>query len=164
VQGNGGNAKLTEDQGKATGWLIQAQNAYNNMRAATDPSLGQGGSAGALTPGFGDAVARIPFMNGVGNWIRSDNRQKFLHGADAMKEAFLRAATGAGVNKEEALQKVQELIPQWGDGDVLIGQKMAAIPLYLEGLKVRAGPGAAKAAAIVAPAGAQAAKASVTNW
>jgi hypothetical protein len=62
---------------------------------------------------------------------------------------LLRAATGAGVNKDEAMQKVRELTPVWGDSDEVIKQKMDSIPLYIESLKVRSGPGAAKAANVL---------------
>jgi hypothetical protein len=146
---------MTEDQGKATGWLVQAENAFKNMTAAVDPA--QGGKASAATPGLGDAVAAVPGLGGAGNWLRSDNRQKFVQGSSSLSEALLRAATGAGVNKDEAKQKVQELTPQWGDSEAVIAQKTAAIPLYIESLKVRAGPGARKAEGITASAPASAA-------
>jgi hypothetical protein len=37
----------------------------------------------------------------------------------------------------------------WGDTDENIKQKMDSIPLYIESLKVRSGPGAAKAATVL---------------
>jgi hypothetical protein len=55
-----------------------------------------------------------------------------------MSEALLRAATGAGVNKEEAAQKVIELTPQYFDKPEVIQQKLDAIPVYIESLKTRA--------------------------
>lgn len=145
----GGKDKMTEDQGKATGWLVQAQNAFNNMNDAvkSKPS--------ASKPGFPDVVAGIPSMGiggAVGNMMRGTDRQKFLQGSSSLSESLLRAATGAGVNKDEAAQKVRELTPVFGDSDENISQKMAAIPLYIESLKVRAGPGAKKATAIVSAA------------
>ena len=133
--------KLTEDQAKATGWLVQAENAFNNMSAATkdQPS--------AARPGFPDVVAGIPSMGmgeALGNSMRGETRQKFVQGASSLSEALLRAATGAGVNAEEARQKVRELTPQIGDGELVIKQKMESIPLYIESLKVRSGGGANK--------------------
>ena len=137
---------LTEDQGKATGWLVQAENAHKNMRqaAATDPS--------AVKPGFNDALANVPSLGiagGVANIMRGSERQKYMQGASSLSEALLRAATGAGVNKDEALQKVRELTPQIGDSDEVIKQKDAAIPLYIESLKVRSGAGAKQAANVL---------------
>lgn len=134
-----GNVKLTEDQGKATGWLVQAENAFSNMSGAMSrtPSSAQ--------PGFNDALAAIPsfgMTTGIANALRSPDRQQFIQGASSLSESLLRAATGAGVNKDEAVQKVQELTPVFGEAESTTKQKMAAIPIYIEALKVRAGPGA----------------------
>ena len=142
AQGTG--VKLTEDQGKATGWLVQAENAFKNMQAAGFDE--KGNPLAAAKPGIADAIANIPLVGGaVGNSLRTADRQKFVQGASSLSESLLRAATGAGVNKDEAKQKIEELTPQWGEDAETTKQKMAAIPLYIESLKVRAGPGAPKA-------------------
>lgn len=142
----GGGGKLTEDQGKATGWLIQAENAFKNMNAAVKST------PSAVKPGINDAIAAIPSFGvgeAVANNLRGGDRQRFLQGASSLSEALLRAATGAGVNESEARQKVAELTPVSGDTDANIAQKMASIPLYIDSLKVRAGPGAKKAADVL---------------
>lgn len=145
AQGKG--AKLTEDQGKATGWLVQAENAFKNMQAAGFDE--KGNPLAAAKPGIADAISNIPLVGGaVGNSLRTADRQKFVQGASSLSESLLRAATGAGVNKDEAKQKIEELTPQWGEDAATTKQKMAAIPLYIESLKVRAGPGASQAEAI----------------
>lgn len=146
-----GSAKMTEDQGKATGWLAQATNAYANMQAAlkSTPSAAQ--------PGVNDAIAAIPSFGigeAIGNKMRGADRQKYMQGTSSLSEALLRAATGAGVNKDEAAQKVKELTPQFGEDSATTAQKMAAIPIYLESLKVRAGPGARQLPGIMERAGA----------
>lgn len=140
LQGKG--AGLTEDQGKATGWLVQAENAYKNMQGAMKAS------PGAERPGVNDVIGSVPGMGGLANMMRGGDRQKFMQASSSFGEAVLRAATGAGVNKDEALQKARELTPQIGDSQEVIDQKMAAFPLYIESLKVRAGPGARKAVGI----------------
>jgi hypothetical protein len=145
LQGKG--AGLTEDQGKATGWLVQAENAYKNMQGAMKAS------PGAERPGINDVIGAVPGFGGAANMMRGVDRQKFLQASSSFGEAVLRAATGAGVNKDEALQKARELTPQIGDKQDVIDQKMAAFPLYIESLKVRAGPGARKAVGIGASAG-----------
>jgi len=150
----GKGSKMTEDQGKATGWLIQADNAWKNMQAAMakDPSVAQ--------KGLPDALAAIPsmgFTGAVANTIRGAERQKFIQATESLSESLLRAATGAGVNQDEAAQKVRELTPVFGESAETTKQKMAAIPLYIESLKVRAGPGAKLAAGVSsggAPSGA----------
>ena len=142
--------KLTEDQGKATGWLVQADNAYKNMMKAIDPA--QGGKPSAAAPGLNDVLAAVPSLGateGLANMMRGEQRQAFLQASSSLSEALLRAATGAGVNASEAAQKVAELTPQIGDGPKVRKQKLDAIPLYLESLKVRAGPGAAQLPGIV---------------
>jgi predicted transcriptional regulator len=134
----GKGAGLTEDQGKATGWLQQASNAYGNMLKVLKVN------PDAATPGLGDAVAAIPGGAAVGNYLRSSDRQQFIQAASSLSESLLRAATGAGINAHEAEQKIKEITPQWGDTEKNIKQKLDAIPVYLESLKVRAGPGARK--------------------
>ena len=148
------NKPLTEDQAKSTGWLVQAENAWKNMQAVALDKAGKFTSA--VRPGRVETIASsIPFGLGepAANTARSTDRQKFLQGASSLSEALLRAATGAGVNKDEAVQKVREITPVWGDDDATIKQKLDSIPLYIESLKVRSGPGATKAAGVLdAPA------------
>ena len=99
-------------------------------------------NADVARPGIADAIAAVPsFGIGevVGNTLRSPERQKFNQGASSLSEAILRAATGAGVNRDEALQKVRELTPVFGEDSSTTKQKMDSIPMYLNSLKQRAG-------------------------
>ena len=146
IKGSNSEKPLTEDQAKATAWLVQATNAYKNMLGASakDPS--------AMKPGINDAIAAIPSFgatSAIANSMRSDNRQKFMQGASSLSESLLRAATGAGVNKDEAEQKIKELTPVFGDSDAQIKQKMEAIPLYIKTLQIRSGPGAQRVESII---------------
>jgi len=124
---NVGNA--TEDERKAAGWLSQADNAYKNMLSAMYTKEGK--RTGAEEPGVGEAI--------FGNIARGADRQNFVQAASSLSEALLRAATGAGVNADEAKQKLEELTPLLTDGAAVVGQKLAAIPVYLDSLKARAG-------------------------
>ena len=147
---NPNQAKLTEDQAKASGWLSQATNAYNNMQNVmykTDPTTGMplldaNGKPqlnySNIKPSTGEMLASSLGMPGA---AQTAPRQKFVQAGSSMSEALLRAATGAGVNKEEAAQKVKELTPQYFDKDEVIQQKLEAIPVYLESLKVRSSGG-----------------------
>ena len=146
AQASGGKAvAATEDERKAAGWLSQADNAWKNMQAAmggVDPKTGEFKDASVASPGVADAIASIPsFGLGevVGNSLRSPERQKFNQAASSLSEAILRAATGAGVNKDEALQKIRELTPVFGEDPATTKQKMGSIPMYLSALKQRAG-------------------------
>lgn len=148
LQGKGGG--MTEDQAKATGWLSQAENAWRNMQSVMyqrdekgQIKSGQNGpvlNKDVISPGFFEANT----PGEAGNRLRSPQRQQFVQASESIGEALLRAATGAGVNKDEAAQKARELTPQRGDSEQVIQQKMASIPVYLESLRVRAGPGAKK--------------------
>ena len=158
TQSAGGKAgAATEDERKAAGWFAQADNAWSNMQSAmggVDPKTGQFRSEDVARPGVADAIAAVPsFGLGevVGNTLRSPERQKFIQASSSLSEAILRAATGAGVNKDEALQKVRELTPVFGEAPETTKQKMDSIPMYLNSLKQRAGramsapqPGASK--------------------
>lgn len=137
----GGTPKLTEDQGKATAWLVQATNSWNNMSKVLKES------PESAEPGINDLIA--PTMPNLANMMRGQKRQKYLQAASSLSESLLRAATGAGITRDEAVQKVAELTPQIGDGPEVIKQKMGAIPAFIQGLKVRAGPGAPAAERIV---------------
>lgn len=134
--------KATEDQSKAAGWLSQADNAYKNMLAAGFDK--EGNPKAAAYPGPLDALEKVPGVGVAANAMRTADRQKFIQASASLSEALLRAATGAGVNMDEARQKVQELTPQFGERQETTRQKMAAIPQYIQSLKVRAGSAAAK--------------------
>lgn len=125
----------TEDQSKAAGWYKQAEFATKNMSSAIDrsPSAMNEGAVeylASLVPVVGDRLA---------NYARSDDRQQFVQAAGSFAEAALRAATGAGVNLDEARQKIAELTPQLGNSEAVIKQKMAAWQVYLDSIRVRAG-------------------------
>jgi hypothetical protein len=130
----------TEDERKASGWLAQADNAWNNMRAVAFDA--NGNIKEAAKPGFNDALAAIPSLGlteGLANSMRKPDRQKFIQASASLSEALLRAATGAGVNESEARQKIQELTPTWGEEEATTKQKFEAIPMYLNALKARSG-------------------------
>jgi hypothetical protein len=147
VPGLSNSKPLTEDQGKATGWLVQAENAFKNMKAVGIDK--QGNPTSAAYPGINDALESLPGGSPAANFMRSGDRQKFIQSSSSLSEALLRAATGAGVNKEEAAQKIRELTPVFGEDAGTTRQKMESIPLYIESLKVRAGPGASRAAGVL---------------
>jgi hypothetical protein len=133
---NVGNA--SEDERKAAGWLVQADNAYKNILGAMYTKEGK--PTGAEEKGFFEA---LPFIGG-GGATQSEKRQQFVQAASSLSEALLRAATGAGQNENEAKQKIEELTPQYFDTRGAIDQKLKAIPVYLNSLKERAGRAAPK--------------------
>jgi len=136
-------AAATEDERKAAGWLSQAANAYANMEKALQDD------SSANEPGFLETY--IP-IDEIANRTRSDERQRYVQASSSFGEAVLRAATGAGVNRDEALQKVRELTPQRGDSQGVRDQKRAAMTVYLDSLRTRAGRAAPAAAPATQPA------------
>ena len=128
----------TEDERKAAGWLAQATNAYDNMLKSMYTKEGK--PTGAEKPGLVESVAVEPLKG----FTRSEERQQFVQASSSLSEALLRAATGAGVNKEEAAQKIAELTPIYSDSAKTREQKLAAIPMYLRSLQERAGRAAPK--------------------
>lgn len=125
----------SEDERKAAGWYFQADKARRDM----DAVVRQNPAASAQT--FGErAAGLIPAVGeDVANFMRPEDRQRFVQAASAFAEATLRAATGAGVTKDEAVQKVRELTPQLGDQPATIKQKLQSQEMYLESLRTRAG-------------------------
>lgn len=128
----------TEDERKAAGWVSQAENAYKNMLGVMFEKDGKTLSK-STSPGTLENSAQSLGLGQAANWLRSPDRQKFVQGSSSLSEALLRAATGAGVNKDEAKQKIEELTPVYGDSDAVREQKLAAIPVFIESLKQRAG-------------------------
>lgn len=126
--------KPTEDQAKARGWLTQAGNAYKNMNEV----LGEHPEAAKpeLIP---ELVRKIPGMESAAHAITSPERQQFSQAASSFSEAVLRAATGAGITKDEAAQKIAELTPQLGDKPSLVKQKLESQAVYLKSLAARTG-------------------------
>jgi hypothetical protein len=136
-----GGGQPSEDERKAAGWLTQANTAFANMQQAIkdDPSAAQPTTrelAIGAVPGVGQGAAYAAM---------SPARQRFTTAASSLSEAILRAATGAGVNKDEALQKVQELTPRWGEHPDTTSMKQQMAAMYLQALEARAGRAAPQA-------------------
>jgi hypothetical protein len=125
-----------EDERKAGGWVSQASLAFNQMRAAVADD------AKAAKPSTKETLmGAIPGKLGetATYAAMSPARQRFTSAASSFSEAALRAATGAGVNKEEAIQKINELTPRWGESAAAIADKEARMQMYLGALETRAG-------------------------
>ncbi len=135
--GKGGGKAPTEDQAKAAGWYDQALNAFNNMEKARKKDANAEYPSGLES--F-NSIADYLVPDGLVNYTRSPTRQQYLQGSSALTEAVLRAATGAAITKEEALQKLRELTPQPGDSQHVVEQKRESLKVYLQALKRRGAP------------------------
>ena len=142
------SAKPTEGQNQAAGWLLQATTAYNNITDVLREN------PDAASPGIVSSTVKATLGDTAANYIRSPAQQRFAQAASSFAEAALRAATGAGVNESEAEQKIREITPQLGDSDEAVAQKMASMQMYLESLRLRAGPAAANVPSLIQTPGA----------
>jgi len=123
------NGKSSEDERKASSWLNQARFAFKNMTEAAKEG------DGVDQPGLAEALSPDMLKGGV----RSASRQKYVQAASSFSEAALRAATGAGITKDEAKQKIEELTPTFWDKESVKEQKYQALLVYLDSLEQRAG-------------------------
>lgn len=130
VKAGGGAGAPTEDERKAAGWVAQARTALQNMQDALteDPS--------ADTPGLLEKGGELVGAEGA---FQSGPRQRFTTAAGSFAEAALRAATGAGVNRDEAKQKINELTPRYFDKPETKQQKWRQLQMYIDSLEARAG-------------------------
>jgi hypothetical protein len=122
------NAKLTEGQGKATGYLRLAQQAENTLAGA-----------GAVVPGeFARGAYGVPFVERL---VGGEDR-KVLAAQEAFTEASLRFLTGAAVTKDEARRNVSQFFPAPGDTPEVAQQKADYRASVMAGMRDAAGPGA----------------------
>lgn len=129
------NIKLTEGQGKATGFLRLAEGAEATLR-----NVGNG----AAVPGEGARMAYgVPFVERL---VGGSDRQ-VLAAQAAFTEASLRFLTGAAVTRDEAARNVTQFFPAPGDTPEVVAQKAAYRQQVMAGMRDAAGPGAARVAA-----------------
>lgn len=143
-----GGGQPSEDERKAGGWVSQAQLAFDQMESAMEADAKSAKPTtkevllGAVPGKLGDTVTYASM---------SPERQRFTSAASSFAEAALRAATGAGVNRDEAIQKINELTPRWGESAEARADKRARLRMYLGALETRAGRALPQAIAAQAP-------------
>lgn len=135
-------AAASEDERKAAGWFNQASRARENIRQvlAENPGADRPGEYEAF--GFRGDPEGGPVDRYLASQYQasiSPGRQRYNQAISSFGEAVLRAATGAGVNRDEAAQKVRELTPVSGDSAEVRAQKLAGLDGYLSDLQTRAG-------------------------
>lgn len=121
--------KLTEDQGKSSGFFLRATTAEKDLGALE----GQGTSIWNNTGG------KLPV---VGNYMRSQDAQKYDQAKRNFINAVLRRESGAVIGPSEFDNAEQQYFPQPGDGPDVIKQKKANRADAIKGLEIGAGPGA----------------------
>ncbi len=126
------NAKLTEAQGKATGYLRLAEQAERTLTGLGD---------GAAIPGeFARGAYGVPFVE---RFVGAGDR-RVLAAQEAFTEASLRFLTGAAVTRDEARRNVSQFFPSPGDTPEVVQQKADYRAQVMAGMRDAAGPGAAR--------------------
>lgn len=143
TQGAGKPPKLTEAEGKNSGFLVRANESQKILNA-----LEQEG-----TSLWNKTVGNVPVF---GNFARSEDAQKYDQAKRDFINAQLRRESGAVISPEEFANAEQQYFPQPGDGPQVIEQKRQNRQNAIRGLEIGAGAGldAASQPSVSQPAGA----------
>ncbi|MCB5205007.1 hypothetical protein LH464_21305 [Neorhizobium sp. T786] len=146
TQGAGRPPKLTEAEGKNSGFLVRA----NDSQKILNTLEGQGTSL------WNKTVGAVPV---IGNFARSEDAQKYDQAKRDFINAQLRRESGAVISPEEFANAEQQYFPQPGDGPQVIEQKRANRQNAIRGLEIGAGAGldAASQPSVTQPSGQDAA-------
>lgn len=127
VKGSAGKP-LTEAEGRNTGFLIRAQKsgAILDQLENTGTNLRDRLSSG------------VPVL---GNYMVSDDYQKFDQGKRDFVNALLRRESGAVISPDEFANADKQYFPQPGDSEDVIAQKRANRASAIAGLRVGSGRG-----------------------
>lgn len=124
-----GSANLNVEQGKNTGFLLRAQDADKTITQLEN----QGTSIWNSTAGA---------LPGIGNFLRSDEAQKFDQAKRDFINAQLRQESGAVISPEEFKNAEVQYFPQPGDSPAVIEQKRQNRQNAIAGFRIRSGAGA----------------------
>jgi len=131
TQGGASTPKLTETQGKATGFYDRASKANSLLNG-----LEQQG-----TEISSRLIGNIPF--GAGNFAQSSEYQQFEQAKRDFINAILRQESGAAIGKDEFDNAEKQYFPQVGDKPEVINQKRKNRETSANALRIASGPGAA---------------------
>ncbi|WP_457663699.1 hypothetical protein [Sinorhizobium medicae] len=126
----GGLPKLTEAEGRNSGFYgrgVESHKILNDLE-------GEGTSL------MNKVAGSIPI---AGNYLRSEDAQKYDQAKRDYINAVLRRESGAVISPEEFKNAEQQYFPQPGDGPEVIEQKRRNRETTIQGLKISAGQGAA---------------------
>ncbi len=121
--------KLTEGEAKNAGFLERV----NKSAKVLDALEGEGTSL------FNKTLGNVPV---AGNYMRSQNAQKYDQAKRDFVNAILRRESGAVISDQEFANAEQQYFPQPGDGPDVIAQKRQNREAARKGLDIGAGQGA----------------------
>lgn len=130
TEGGASPIKLTETQGKATGFYDRANKA-NQVIAGLES---QGTNFGQALLGM------VPFD--AANWAKTPERQQYEQAKRDFINAVLRQESGAAIGKDEFSNADVQYFPQVGDSQQVVSQKRRNRETVANALKIVSGAGA----------------------
>lgn len=120
--------KLTEAEARNSGFLVRADQSQKILN----------GLEGEGTSLWNSTAGKIPV---AGNFLRSQDAQKYDQAKRDFVNALLRRESGAVISPDEFGNAEQQYFPQPGDGPEVIAQKRANRESAIKGLDVGSGAG-----------------------
>ena len=115
---------------------VQAKSEkFGNKMELAEKNISQLQSQG--TSLAGQIASNVP----LGNYVQSNDYQKYQQAKNNFITALLRDESGAAIGTQEFKRYDKELFPQPGDSPEVIAQKAEARRVAIEGMKKAAGPG-----------------------
>jgi hypothetical protein len=122
--------KLTDAQGKASGFYVRAKTGHDGLNEFVQKN-----------PDFFTRFNRDQIIKAFNSpsSIQSEELQRFINSFRSFITPQLRDETGATIQPDEYIKAEQEFIPQAGNPADLIERKSSARTNYIASLKTRAG-------------------------
>jgi hypothetical protein len=135
---------LTEDQGKATAYYTGLDGAIQSLDSLmkdrdTDPTSSISNAKNYV----GDVLYRsgVPGIDTAGMMLQSTKQQLFNQAKEEAKVNVIHTLTGGGYTTQEAEDKANAYLPNWGEHTTVWEAKRKALLGLKSTLKKRAGPG-----------------------
>lgn len=161
----GGSPKLTEIQGKATGFASRMEDAESTLSKFENkvwPSqvamAGYKSDMPSWMPGGQIIGGAITAANKSFNPMVSDEAMAYQQAQENWVTANLRLESGAVIGPEEMQKEIQKYFPQPGEPKSIADQKKKARAVAQRAVKAQAGPGQNMIKDIVGPQGAEPSK------
>ena len=125
----GGSAKLTEDQGKSTGFFIRMRDSNAILNSLDVQGLDYMAGLKAKDP------------TGLMNYTQTPQYQQYEQAKRDFINALLRRESGAAISPSEFANAEQQYFPQPGNPPEVVDQKRRNRENAIKGLEVSSGPG-----------------------
>lgn len=157
----GAGSKLTESQGKATGFAARMESADKTINGLI--------SQGTKTPSLiKQGLDSVPLIGGTlgsaaNKFAASPDQQRMEQAQRDFVNAVLRQESGASISPSEFDNAAKQYFPQPGDSPAVIQQKAQNRAIAVSSMKTQAGPGAKSIPDILKTGGQSGAKPSLSD-